>query len=153
MGMDVYGIGNKKAYFRANVWSWAAIHDLIGKLGSDLVDKNTMVDMGSNSGAGITNAEDCVKLANRMDIWMEHNADGSEVVPEPGDKVFFMGESIKAAVAGLIVNLKSEAEAKGEEFDESSVSLSSNAFTYKVDDDHLKEFISFLRICGGFRVH
>ena len=152
MGMDVYGIGNKKAYFRANVWSWAAIHDLIRKLGSDLIDKNTMVDMGSNCGAGITNAEDCVKLADRMDMWMEHNTNGSEVVPEPGDKVFSMGESIKAAVAGLIVNLKSEAEAKGEEFDESSVSLSGGAFNYKVDDDHLKEIISFLRACGGFRV-
>jgi hypothetical protein len=153
MGMDVYGVNNKDAYFRANVWSWAAIHNLIRNLGSDLVSKNTMIEMGSNSGAGITNADDCIKLANRMDIWMEHNAEGSEVVPEPGDKIFSMGETLKAAVAGLIVNMKSEAEAKGEEFDEAEVTLSDGAFIYKVEDDHLKEFISFLRSCGGFRVH
>jgi len=153
MGMDVYGVENKEAYFRANIWSWAAIHDLIRKLGSDLVDARTLVNMGSNSGAGITSPKDCVTLANRMDMWMEHNANGSEIIPQAGDMVFSMGEAIRASIAGLMVNLKSEAEAKGEEFDESEISVVNDAFTYKVEDDHLKAFIAFLRECGGFEVH
>jgi len=153
MGMDVYGVENKEAYFRANIWSWAAIHDLIRKLGADLVDQKTLENMGSNSGAGITDPKDCVTLANRMDMWMEHNTAGSEILPQAGDMVFSMGEAIRSAVAGLIDNMKSEAEAKGKEFDESEVTLSNDAFTYKVEDDHLKEFITFLRGCGGFEVH
>jgi hypothetical protein len=45
MGMDVFGSNPDSEagdYFRANVWSWCSIHDLIIRLCSDLLDEETL---------------------------------------------------------------------------------------------------------------
>ena len=39
-------------YFRANVWSWRPIHDLMQKLCSDFLDEEVLEHMGYNDGAG-----------------------------------------------------------------------------------------------------
>ena len=145
MGMDVYGIGNEKAYFRANIWSWRPIHSLISKFASDLVDEDTIRLMSANDGAGITNPDDCVKLANRIENWMEHNVDGLNIdVTEEAE------QSIEKIVNDIISMVTSNLE-EGDNYTGIKYGDSDKP-KYRVNDDHLKEFVEFLRVCKGFKV-
>ena len=81
MGMDVVG-RNPSAeageYFRANVWSWRPIHDLIVQLCSDLLDEETLVGIGYNDGAGPADQTTCSGMANRFERWMEHHVNSPQ---------------------------------------------------------------------------
>jgi hypothetical protein len=70
MGMDVFGRNpDSKAgeYFRANVWSWRPIHDLIIRLCSDFLDKEILGSLGYNDGSGPEDQETCTQIANRFE--------------------------------------------------------------------------------------
>ena len=139
------------AYFRANVWSWRPIHDLMQKLCSDFLDEEVLEHMGYNDGAGPEDQETCDKIAARFSQWMEHNVNGHEInlgmhVDEKGQFVeltssedSFEGEAerqlVEAAQQALGANGKSVVRS-----------------AHTVDDESLKEWIEFLRHCGGFMV-
>lgn len=139
------------AYFRANVWSWRPIHDLMRQLCSDFLDEELLEHMGYNEGSGPEDQETCDKIAERFSKWMEHNVNGHEVnlgmhVDEQGQFVeltpsedSFEGEAERRLV-------ESVQEARGV----SGKSVVRSAHT--VDDESLKEWIEFLRHCGGFMV-
>jgi len=141
MGMDVSGLNptnEKGSYFRANVWSWRPIHELVcyfcekyeAKYGKELIDHETLHYMGSNDGKG-PGAEACEILANMFESWMEHNASGHTI--DLGMRVE------KATTCG------------GHSFtDDTDPDTTMSA--HSVDDEHLKEFVEFLRTCGGFQV-
>lgn len=145
MGMDVYGIGNPEAYFRANIWSWRPIYSLIKKFASDLVDDITIEGMTCNDGHGLYRTEDCITLANRIENWMEHNTDGLEVE---------MDDKFENFIESIISSVKEQLKDRNEESsDIDKIQYGSNDNPKcKVEDDHLKEFIDFLRICEGFKV-
>jgi hypothetical protein len=135
MGMDVFGRNpDSKAgeYFRANVWSWRPIHDLIIWLCSDLLDEETLESLSYNAGAGAEDQETCTQMANRFDQWMEHNVEGHDIEIE----------GMQVTPEGRFV---SEQElTKNPELE--------TVTPYETDDEHLKEWIEFLRHCGRFRV-
>ena len=82
MGMDVFGRNpSSKAgeYFRANVWSWRPIHDLVIRLCSDFLDEGTLESLGYNDGSGPEDQETCTQIANRFELWMEHNVEGHDI--------------------------------------------------------------------------
>ena len=60
MGMDVCGrqpTADAGECFRANVWAWRPIHDLIGRLCSDLLDPALMgAELDGRSGDGLLSA-------------------------------------------------------------------------------------------------
>jgi hypothetical protein len=142
MGMDVYGVGNKEAYFRANIWSWKPIHFLISKFAADLVDENTIKLMEFNDGAGISNTDDCIKLANRIENWMEHNVNGLQV-----ELTQEMNQNIEQMMSNIISMMPNEFK-EGAELKYGN----GNEPKFKVNDEHLKEFVEFLRVCKGFKV-
>ena len=79
MGMDVVGKGplnEAGEYFRANVWAWRPIHDLIHELCSDLLGDEILMGMGFNQGAGPDSQDICNEMAFRFEQWMEHNIKG-----------------------------------------------------------------------------
>ena len=134
MGMDVSGRKPRSKageYFRANVWSWHPIHALIEELCSDLLDEKTMRALGFNDGAGPKDQKTCTEMARRFENWMEHHADGHTVESD-----------LRVTKEGRVV---SEEELAANP-DLETVS------PYVVRDEHLKEWIEFLRNCGGFRV-
>jgi len=146
MGMDVYGINNQDAYFRANIWSWAPIHDLMKKLGSDIIDEKTMAGMLCNDGYGIEDPEVCEKLASRFEVWMEHNTEGSEV--EPNDQF----RNIISQIMSAIKNAEKQASKNAKDDKVTTKYGDSDIPKCVVKDEHLKEFVKFLRECGGFSV-
>jgi len=135
MGMDVHGKNpESKAgeYFRASVWSWHPIHDLICRLCSDLLNEDTLEQLGYNEGAGPDDAETCKEMASRFEHWMEHNVEGHDIEIE----------GMKMTPEGRLI---SESELSDDPELETTT-------PYEVEDEHLKEWIEFLRHCGGFRV-
>ena len=135
MGMDVSGRNPGSPagkYFRANVWSWRPIHALIVELCSDLLDEEMLDSMAFNAGAGPTDQTTCTEMAKRFDLWMEHHVQGLSLeVPD-----------VRVAEDGRFMTEEEIIENPDLE-----------TYTpYEVEDEHLKEWIDFLRHCGGFEV-
>lgn len=124
MGMDVVGRRNKDAYFRANVWSWRPICMIIGLATGTTVPAS----WGFNDGAGLTTQKQCNELADKLEAWLEKQT--VDVFPMETD--WDMG-----------VNEAGHLGKKVDGFTRSP---------YSTDREHVKEFIKFLRICGGFRI-
>ena len=130
MGMDVYGRNPKSKegeYFRASIWSWHPLHSLTCELCKDLLPEEMLMRMGYNDGAGPEDQETCDAMASRFEVWMEHHAGGvqkqeAELACPPWAKMF-------SAAFGQDIGA-----------------------TYDIDDEHLKEWVRFLRACGGFKV-
>jgi hypothetical protein len=134
MGMDVVGKNPSSPageYFRANVWSWHPIYSLIVELCSDLLAKRTLKRMAFNDGAGPKDQKTCTEMANRFEQWMEHHTEGHGLETD-----------LRVTKEGRFV---SEAEMAANP-DMETVS------PFEVKDEHLKEWIEFLRHCGGFEV-
>ena len=134
MGMDVYGrkpLSAAGKYFRANVWSWHPIHALIVKLCSDLLDEKTLRSLAFNDGAGPQSQKVCTEMAKRFEVWMEHHAQGHTL--ESDLQVTKEGRFVSEQELAANPDLETES-------------------AFEVDDDHLKEWIEFLRNCGGFEV-
>jgi hypothetical protein len=134
MGMDVVGRkpdAKSGEYFRANVWSWRPIHDLIIELCSDLLDDEMLKSFAFNAGAGPKDQKTCTEMASRFERWMEehvegHGLDSDLQVTQDGR---FVTDEDLASNPGLVAESP-----------------------YEVADEHLKEWIEFLRHCGGFEV-
>jgi hypothetical protein len=94
-----------------------------------LFDDETLSHIGVNVGAGLVDQESYTQLAERFDLWLEHHADGHEV--DLGLRVTTDGR------------FKSEKE-QAIQPDLETVS------PFQVDDEHLTEWVEFLRYCGRF---
>jgi hypothetical protein len=131
---------NPGVYFRANVWSWRPIHMLIctiadsylKKNGKILIEDPVLEGMGMNNGDGPEEDWICQELATGFNIWLEHNASGLEL--DLGCRVE-----------------KAASEMGGHSFTKSD-DPSTTKSAHSVEDEHLKEFVSFLQNCGGFQV-
>lgn len=134
MGMDVYGRAPSSPageYFRANVWSWRPIHALMIELCSDLLDEEALKKMAINDGAGPQDQKTCTEMANRFELWMEHHTEG-----------YGLESELQVTKEGRFV---SPEELAGNP-DLETIS------PYEVHDEHSKEWIDFLRHCGGLEV-
>jgi hypothetical protein len=134
MGMDVYGKNPSSEagkYFRANVWSWRPIHALIVQLCSDLLDAETIQALGFNDGAGPAEQTTCTAMAQRFEVWLEHHTSGQSL--ECDLRVTKEGRFVNEQELAANPDLETEP-------------------CYEVSDEHLKEWVEFLRHCGGFEV-
>jgi hypothetical protein len=122
-------------YFRANIWSWGPIHALITELCSDLFDEETLRGLACNDGAGLDDQATCTEMANRFEHWMEHHAQGHAV-----DRGLPQADAILRILAESGLSEKVVSPAPPDEP------------RHRVADEHLKEWIEFLRHCGGFEV-
>ena len=129
MGMDFYGRQPTAAageHFRANCWSWRPIQHLVEDLCGDLFTSNELEQFGYNSNAGPLSQAVCTEMANRFDRWMEHNTDG------------------------LSLDLGSYVDSDGRLVGERKPGVVS---AHQTSDEHLKQWVEFLRHCGGFTIH
>lgn len=131
MGMDVYGrkpTSDAGKYFRANVWSWRPIHELMVQL-CPFLGANLLRSMAYNDGAGPKDQAVCDRMADAFDRWLEHNAYGATVTSD---------ELAVEPTGQLVSRQAASPDARS---------------PYSIDDDRLKEWVNFLRSCGGFKVH
>jgi hypothetical protein len=134
MGMDIFGnlpSTERGRYFRANIWTWPSILDLIAETGvlpADLVEA-----MNYNDGAGC-DEEQCARLADALEAKLS-------AVPENGEFITVEPTSPSAQFA---LHLKGVFEQMGAD--------TGNDTTFGVPVERVWEFVGFLRESGGFRV-
>lgn len=126
MGMDVSGLKptNKAGeYFRANIWSWRPIHALC-----ETVLKQRLPDWGYNDGDGFKSQLECSNLADKLEDYLTKN---------PKEQIALESDMRVDPVTGSFLK-------RGSQDGESA---------YTTSQEHVKEFITFLRNCGGFEIY
>jgi len=146
MGMDVYGVApknDKGEYFRANCWSWRPLCVAMAHSGAaDHLSYKEWDLLAENSGGGPDTQETCDKMANDLEDWLDWHAgeDKSLYQPEELNELdMFIEKEPNEHGGHRFVNPKEEPD----------VEVMS---AYGVRWDHVKEWVTFLRNCGGFQV-
>jgi len=152
MGMDVYGRAPKDKtgeYFRANVWSWRPIHTLmaIANHNVKVFDEKTLNLMGSNDGAGLKSQSKCNTLADTLEALLKNvtvlRDSGMVVSTDVNGKMHY----------DFKVDPKFAVKKDGSFATEGdNVPIEDLRSPYGIDEDYVREFIAFLRSCGGFKV-
>lgn len=133
MGMDVYGRNPKSKdgeYFRANVWSWRPIHELIEK--ANVLPQKMLEEMAFNDGAG-PDDEQALLLAAAIENMTEGMDD---------ENTFILSTEIDGPIAAIISSFQRE----GIEI------ISPRGPVYSADVSHVREFVQFCKQSGGFKV-
>jgi hypothetical protein len=136
MGMDVVGKkphDEKGEYFRASIWEWRPIHELIRGLCADLFDEEALLCLAFNDGSGPADQETCSEMAKRFSTWLK----GFD-----GDKYFVEDSSLRVTRDGRLIS--------GSEMLRDPELVTESA--YSVDREMLAGWIQFLDRCGGFEV-
>jgi hypothetical protein len=137
MGMDVYGILDRDAYFHASIWSWPTVlHVTVAaaEVFGRPLDEKLIDSMRVNDGAGVTDAAFCVSIADEIDAYLdgEKAADITEIRVK--DEKYHAGHALADALISSGMQITSPMR---------------NGTTIT----HLREWVAFLRKCGGFEVH
>lgn len=133
MGMDVFGVAPKSEagkYFRANIWSWRPIHELIEK--ANVLPPSMVEGMAFNDGIGPNN-EQALLLAAQLETMIDGMDD---------ENTFMLSDEVDGPVAALLSALNEQ----GVEI------VSPKGPVYQADVSHVREFIEFCRESGGFEV-
>ena len=128
---------NPGEYFRASVWSWRPLWQIMLDTCSDILDKETMDALCYNDGAGPEDQETCTKIAEAIESWLEDS--------DWMSKKEYSIESYDVRVRKDTGEFVSEAELEDEEVWHETRSA------YGIEISHILEFCRFLRKCGGFQ--
>jgi hypothetical protein len=104
------------------------------QLCSDLLGEERLVGMGYNNGAGPADQTTCTAMASRFERWMEHHVSGHSV-----------DSDLRVTKERAFVTEQREQRNR------ENPDLETES-PYQVDEEHLKQWIEFLRHCGGFEV-
>ena len=133
MGMDVYGRKPRSAegeYFRANIWSWRPIHELIER--ANVLPPEMVEGMAFNDGYGPNNKQ-ALLLAAQMETMLDGMDD---------EHTFMLSDEIDGPVAAML-----------SQFKEQGIDIiSPRGPVYQAEVSHVREFITFCRASGGFEV-
>jgi hypothetical protein len=132
MGMDVFGVAPKSEagkYFRANIWSWRPIHELIEK--ANVLPPHLVEGMAFNDGYG-PDDEQAMRLADQLDVMLEGMED---------ENTFVLATELRGVEALLM-----------DAINKAGVIVDNQAPVYQADVSHVREFIKFCRESGGFEV-
>lgn len=150
MGMDLQGIRNQEAEFRASCWSWRPLQVLL----MVIIERNKMdIDtssFGYNDGAGIKSSKDCKFIAQEIRKEMETLLDDEHdtLYLKLGSWTTMGGEFLKA-------DDTPDYDGKPEFITEGVVTPKGKIIfpTHSIHKDHIEEFCQFLDICKGFRIY
>jgi hypothetical protein len=149
MGMDVMGIKNEEAYFRASVWSWRPIQVILDFINEKHELGIDMSSFGYNDGGGIKDPRVCEIIADILE--------GDYIAALKSDDVdrIYLNLGSWSTAGGYSI--------KKEDYPEGEFPLFSiNGYvtpkgnlvysTHSIEREHLLEFCKFLRNCGGFEI-
>ena len=151
-----YHDNNPGVYFRANIWSWRPIHLAIVQANISLeleIDDDTIADMSLNAGAGLKTQKECNELAEGLEML----AYGME---EDGVTEFGFAFGYWNYRDGAMIVDEEDTKTLNEEYKYGTILtempvklLDKDVWPAHVTQvEHLREFVEFLRHCGGFEV-
>lgn len=153
--LDAWEESNPGYYFRANLWSWRSIQTLIDSV-LTMYDLNWDTSkFGENSGGGFRTQEQCDTIANGIEEIL-----GDMI--EAGKETIYLnlGMWVSYEPTGGVFNVPEEIQDElNEENTRTYVQgpiVASNGQlvvpAHSVNINHIKNFVNFLRHCGGFEI-
>lgn len=139
MGFDLFAhdpLDKSNDYFRANIWSWPGILELIAETG--VMSDDALTSMSFNDGYSVS-GEEAERIADEMDVLVEKMNDDNYIIPEELNEV---AAQMYAVVNGFV-------EKMGQE----GVEITPERPMYSTQVAHIREFIRFARNSGGFDVY
>lgn len=161
MGVDISGRKPKtKAgdYFCSNWWGWRPIHSI-----SEAAMINSKLDYdtsywGSNDGKGLRTQKQCDKLADAIELLISNSY--NEYLTEDDDRIYIcMGSWCEAGTGQFVPSEFTQSLNEQYEYGdilygpvvaENGTMVESS---YSTSLGRLKEWIVFLRNCGGFKIY
>ena len=158
---------NPGVYFRANLWSWRPLAEIIKKTNEiyDLgIDEQILTGIHENSGYGLKTQEECTALADAMTKFIESEFKDWECVganygmftrkeiTEDGsiiEQTIFSDDKLKEVEEKIAIHLGDKLFIKDGKFEVDDIIYKTAHATWMA---HITEWITFLRECGGFRV-
>lgn len=160
---------NPGVYFRANLWSWRPIAELITSVNEIYglgYDDKFISKLHYNDGGGLKTQDECTRLANFLESYVKSNFDGWDSIGVFYGQLIYttvndQGQLIekwldeKDAVSLILDSQSPETlvssvlYVKNGETEHNGVSYHT---THSTSMNHLQEFIVFLRECGGFAI-
>lgn len=155
--LDQFEEENPGYYFRATWWSWRPIH-VIADLAIKVADLPLSTEgWGSNSGDGLKTQEECDSLADAMELFTILS---KKEMTEDSDRMyvcldFWARQDGKIIRDAEINNQLNEDHPIGTVLYSPVVDSTGEIAipVYGVSLSHIKEFITFLRNCGGFEIY
>lgn len=145
---------NPGYYFRSNWWGWRPIVTLC-----DMANKRYELGIdlslwGENSGAGLKSHDECVKLANALDYLI---GEPDSFVAESGDRMYMCLGMWCTEEGGFLMEYEDELNMQYPPMTilNGPVALENGTLAYPAHScstTHVRNFISFLKYCGGFEI-
>ncbi len=161
MGVDISGRKPKTEagdYFRSNWWGWRPINFICELAAEQSKLKIDFSYWGSNDGKGLRTQKQCDKLADAIELLISNNPNYNEYMVDNDDRIFIvMGAWVEAGTGRFYSD---EANELNEQYEFGTI-LYSAVVTKKgtmVESahscslSHIKNWIEFLRGCGGFEI-
>ena len=160
MGVDISGRKPKTEagdYFCSNWWGWRPIVAISeAAMISSKLDYDTS-NWGSNDGKGLRTQKQCDKLADAIELLISNN--WNEYLTEDDDRIYIVMGSWCEAGTGKFIGSERE-HVLNQQFEYGDILyapvVAENGTM--VESSHgtslgrLKEWITFLRNCGGFKI-
>jgi len=145
---------NPGEYFRSNWWGWRPIVMLCEFANDDRELGFDLTYWGSNDGAGLKTQEECNVLADELEDLIKN-----ETQLEDDIDTIYLNLGMWSDMEGRILDEKIQTELN-EQYPHGSILYSSVVLddgqivnpSHSAPLSHVKNFISFLRECGGFEI-
>jgi len=145
---------NPGDYFRSNWWGWRPIVMLVEFANDDYELGFDLTNWGSNDGAGLDNQEDCNKLADALETIITTQTELEDEVD-----TIYLNLGMWTSMEGKFLEEEIE-EQLNEQYPYGSILYGSVVMddgtiaqpSHSAPLRHVKNFISFLRECGGFEI-
>jgi hypothetical protein len=148
---------NPGTYFRSNWWCWRPIHMLCELANDKYKLKMNMEYWGSNDGKGLRTQKQCNRLADSLELMLNDNFP-KEFMADNSNVIYTVTGSWDVTDTGEITP---DEEADLNEQYEFGTILWAPVLTkkgvlvettYSCSLEDIKEWINFLRECGGFKI-
>jgi hypothetical protein len=160
MGVDISGRKPKTDegdYFCSNWWGWRPIVAISeAAMMSSKLDYDTSY-WGSNDGKGLRTQKQCDKLADAIELLISNNY--NEYLAEDDDRIYIVMGSWCEAGTGKFIGSERE-HVLNQQFEYGDILYAPVVAedgtmvesSYSTSLGRLKEWITFLRNCGGFKI-
>ena len=162
MGVDISGRKPKTEegdYFCSNWWGWRPILAISeAAMISSKLDYDTSY-WGSNDGKGLRTQKQCDKLADAIELMISNSSGFNENLSDDDDRIYIVMGSWCEAGTGRFVGSEKETELN-KDYEVGSLIYRPVVMAdgMLVESSHstslgrIKQFITFLRACGGFEI-
>jgi hypothetical protein len=162
MGVDISGrkpTTNEGEYFRSNWWGWRPINYICQLAAEQSKLKIDFSYWGSNDGKGLRTQKQCDKLADAIELLLSNSPNYNEFMVDEDDRIQIVLGSWCEAGTGRFIGAEKEVELN-EQYEYGTILFSSVVTksgmmvesSHSASLNHIKNFITFLRGCGGFQI-